>query len=276
MTKQTERSERKPNRYSQIIERIFIAGYTEGTRVVAFTREQIVDVAQELGINLPKNLGDVVYSFRYRTPLPETVRVCAPEGESWIILPAGRSMYRFFATPHANVLPNGLLSETKLPESTPGVIAKYALSDEQALLARLRYNRLVDIFTGVTCYSLQSHLRTTVPEMGQVETDEIYIGLDEFGIHYVFPVQAKGGSDMLSIVQVVQDVGLCQQKFPSLLCRPIAAQFMEPNLIALFSFEASGSEMPRLLAERHYRLVAPDQVIEDDLLAYRSRVAQVQ
>lgn len=270
----TQQAKRQPNRYSQIIERLFFAGYTEGARVVAFTREQIVEVAQELGIKLPKNLGDVVYSFRYRTPLPEAVRVRAPEGESWIILPAGRSRYRFFATAHANVLPNGLLPETKLPDSTPGVIAMYALSDEQALLARLRYNRLIDIFTGVACYSLQNHLRTTVPDMGQVETDEISIGVDKFGIHYVFPVQAKGGSDMLSIVQVLQDVGLCQRKFPSLVCRPIAAQFMEPNLIALFSFEANGREMPRLLAERHYRLVPPEHVLEQDLLAYRSRVAE--
>jgi len=41
----------------------------------------------------------------------------------------------------------------------------YALGDEQALLAKLRYNRLLDIFTGVVCYSLQNHLRTNVPGM---------------------------------------------------------------------------------------------------------------
>lgn len=66
-----------------------------------------------------------------------------------------------------------MLAETKIPDSTPGIIAKYALNDEQALLAKVRYNRLIDIFTGVACYSLQSHLRTTVPKIGQVETDEI-------------------------------------------------------------------------------------------------------
>lgn len=29
----------------------------------------------------------------------------------------------------------------KVPDSTPGLIVKYALSDEQALLAKARYNR---------------------------------------------------------------------------------------------------------------------------------------
>ena len=83
-----------------------------------------------------------------------------------------------------NIAPNKLLAETKIPDATPGVITMYALGDEQALLAKLRYNRLIDIFTGVACYSLQSHLRTTVPNIGQVETDEIYIGIDRRGAHY--------------------------------------------------------------------------------------------
>jgi hypothetical protein len=56
-----------------------------------------------------------------------------------------------------------MLAETKVPDSTPGLISLYALNDEQALLARLRYNRLIDIFTGISCYSLQSHLRTALP-----------------------------------------------------------------------------------------------------------------
>jgi len=54
---------------------------------------------------------------------------------------------------YAIARPNPLLSETKIPDATPGIIDMYALTDEQALLAKVRYNRLVDVFTGVTCYS---------------------------------------------------------------------------------------------------------------------------
>ena len=150
---------------------------------------------------------------------------------------------------------------------------KYAFNDEQALLARLRYNRLVDIFTGVTCYSLQNHLRTTVPEMGQVETDEIYVGLDKRGAHYVFPVQAKGGTDKLNVVQIEQDFAVCAAKFPSLVCRPIAAQFMAGGVIALFEFEQADG-IVSISAEKHYKLVPPDEISSDDLAAYRSRAAE--
>ena len=93
------------------------------------------------------------------------------------------------------LIPNQNLAGTKIPDATPGIIAKYAFSDEQALLTRIRANRLIDIFLGIACYSLQNHLRTTVVGMGQVETDEIYVGVDKGGSHYVVPVQAKGGGD---------------------------------------------------------------------------------
>ena len=110
------------------------------------------------------------------------------------------------------------------------------LSDEQALLAKLRYKRLIDVFTGVTCYSLQSHLRTQAPDLGQVETDEIYVSLDRKGAHYVFPVQAKGERERLGVVQVEQDFDMCGTKFPSLICRPLGARFIEDDLIAIFEF----------------------------------------
>ena len=56
---------RESNRYGQIIERIFLARYQEGTHEIIFEREDLVAVAEELQIKLPKNLGDVIYSFRY-------------------------------------------------------------------------------------------------------------------------------------------------------------------------------------------------------------------
>src|SRR5919108_14586 len=140
----------------------------------------------------------------------------------------------------------------KVPDSTPGIVTKYSLDDEQALLAKLRYNRLVDIFTGVACYSLQNHLRTTAPNMGQVETDEIYIGVDKKGAHYIFPIQAKGGKDKLSVVQIEQDLAVCAKKFPSLICRAIGAQFMAEGVIALFEFE-EGEGGVTIGDEKHYR-----------------------
>ncbi len=259
------------NRYLQIIERIFLFHYTEGVEEIFFEREELVKTASELGINLPKNLGDIIYSFRYRVALPDSIRSKAPEGRVWVIRPAGRSRYCFAAITPVEILPSPVLAETKIPDSTPGIVEMYALSDEQALLAIVRYNRLVDILTGIACYSLQNHLRTYVRGIGQVETDEIYVGLDNRGAHYVFPIQAKGGSDKLSIIQLEQDFAVCAAKFPNLLCNAIAAQFMKNDLIALFLFEMGDSGIT-LLNEKHYRLVPAAEISKEELLTYRSRL----
>ena len=75
--------------------------------------------------------------------------------------------------------------------STPEIVANLRLDDEQALLAIVRYNRLIDTFLGLTTYSVRNHLRTTVKGIGQIEIDELYFGVDKHGCHYVIPVSGK-------------------------------------------------------------------------------------
>jgi len=75
---------------------------------------------------------------------------------------AGRAQYQLSLVKKSRIIPSEIMAETKIPDATPGVITKYSSNDEQALLAKIRYNRLVDIFTRLTCYSLQNHYRTTV------------------------------------------------------------------------------------------------------------------
>lgn len=267
----SEAAKTSPNRYMQIIERIFFNHYKKGATEVCFERKEIEIVAKELSINLPKNLGDIVYSFRYRVALPESIRDKATGDKQWIIRPAGRSRYCFVLSAEPRISPATMKAETKIPDATPGLVAMYSLDDEQALLAKLRYNRLIDIFTGITCYSLQNHLRTFLAGMGQVETDEIYVGVDKKGRQYVFPVQAKGGTDNLNIVQIEQDFALCASKFPDLICRPIGAQFMEGNVIVLFEFEST-PEGVKMSEEEHYRLVSPDEVTPELLRSYQERL----
>lgn len=256
------------NRYGRIIEAIFAERYQPGATEVDFERSDIETTAEQLGIKLPKNLGDVLYSFRYRAALPGAIIATAPDDSEWIIRSVGRSKYRFALVKETALIPEPMMARIKVPDATPGLIERYRLSDEQALLAKLRYNRLLDIFTGITCYSLQTHLRTTVVGMGGVETDELYVGIDRRGVHYVLPVQAKGGTDRLHVVQIEQDFAMCAEKFPSLPCRAIAAQFMADDVIALFEL-AQGAEYVEILEQKHYQLVPSEDVSDDDLRRYQ-------
>jgi len=261
-------SERGGTRYVEIIRVIFDGKYAPGSLEFRFDRVEIETAAAKLGIKLPKNLGDVVYSFRYRTPLPQSVRDRAPKGREWVIRPAGKGKYRFSAVKFANIQPAVGRKPIKVPDGTPGIIEMYAKEDEQALLAKVRYNRLIDTFTGITCYSLQSHLKTTVEGLGQVETDEVYVGVDAHGVHYILPVQAKRGNGQLGIIQIESDIQMCAEKYPGAVCRPIGAQILAGGTIALFQFE-TGPDGVEITEERHYQLVPPEKLSAEDLASYR-------
>lgn len=258
------------NRYKALIEQIFFDRYKKGVTEIAFVRDDLISAAKALRIQLPRNLGDVVYSIRYRTPMPEKVLSTQPDGKEWIVEGKGRSQYAFKLVRRNRILPNPDLVTIKVPDSTPEIITAYALTDEQALLAKVRYNRLIDIFLGITTYSLQSHLRTTVQGIGQIEIDEVYVGVDRQGRQYVLPVQAKGGKDQLGSVQIKQDIACCSEKFPNLICRAISTQFMDEDLIAMFELAEDKGDI-KIVDEKHYKLVPSDQITAADLKAYRTR-----
>lgn len=265
-----ENNGRQPNRYQAIIERVFASHHSKSATEFEFTRDEFVAIATALGIALPKNVGDVIYSFRYRNELPDSIRKTAVKGLEWIIEGAGRARYRFKQVRLNRIVPREELLTIKIPDATPEIIAAYALSDEQALLAKVRYNRLVDVFLGIAAFSLQNHLRTTVKNVGQIEIDEIYVGLDRHGRQFVVPVQAKGGGDKHGVVQTQQDILCCAEKFPNLICRAVSAQFMTEERIALFELTVQDGEV-KVVDERHYELVAASSISSEDLQQYASR-----
>lgn len=258
------KDKRESGRYDALIEGVFFANYRRGARRVGFTREEFFAHARKRGIKLPKNLGDVIYSYRFRKPLPARVRATASGGEEWVIRGTGTGSYVFQLVPEAKIKPRPGLYRIKIPEATPEIVARYALTDEQALLAKVRYNRLIDVFLGVTAYSLQNHLRTQIRGVGQIEVDELYVGVNKRGAQFIIPVQAKGGKDKIGVVQIEQDVSLCRERFPDLICRSVAAQFIADDIIAMFELTVAEDRV-QIVEERHYHLVPAEQITSDDL-----------
>ncbi len=260
-------------KYEQVIEWVFNRNYQPGKVRIAFNREDLITASEALGFERIKNLGDIPYSFRFRRELPVSVRRVAPEGTEWIIVGAGVGEYQFRLAAPGKIRPNPHIRPVKVPDATPEIVRHYAHGkDEQSLLTRARYNRLIDIFTGITCYSIQNHLRTTVSGIGQVEVDEIYVGINKRGTHFVLPCQAKSPGDKFGIVQVMQDIALCQERYPNAICKPIALQFMGDNCVAILELAVTEEyEMLKfsIVEERHYELVPRAQISDEELRALK-------
>lgn len=258
----------KGAQYKTIITEIFRRHYRGKGKEFVFEREEIEEIGRAMGVGAPRNLGDVVYSFRHRRMLPDEILKTQPEGMHWLILGAGDARYRFRLSRLAYIEPTKGLLVRKIPDATPQVISHYALSDEQALLAKIRYNRLLDVFLGITAYSLQNHLRTKIKNYGQIEIDELYIGVDAKGVQYIAPVQAKGGSDKLGVIQTIQDTVYCteNEKYAHCVVRPVSAQFIG-DVIAMFELTFDGDDVS-IVQEKHYRLTETGSISPADLSAY--------
>ena len=256
-------------KYEQIIEWVFNQNYHRDKVRVSFNREELAQASEALGFDRIKNLGDIPYSFRFRRELPDSIQNTALKGAVWIIVGAGVGKYQFRLAAPGKIQQNPNIKPIKVPDATPEIVRHYAPgTDEQALLARARYNRLVDIFTGITCYSIQNHLRTTVSKIGQVEVDEIYVGVNKRGTHFVLPCQAKSPDDKFGIVQVMQDIALCQERYPNAICKPIALQFISNNGVAILELAVTEEDellKLNIVEEKHYELVPRAQILDAEL-----------
>lgn len=263
------------SKYEQIIEWIFSRNYTPHRVLVPFNRDELARASTALGFARIKNLGDIPYAFRFRRDLPETIQSTAPAGAEWIIVGMGVGEYAFRLASPGKIEPGAHYYPIKLPDATPEIVRQYAPgTDEQALLTCARYNRLVDLFTGLTCYSIQNHLRTTVSYIGQVEVDEIYVGMNKRGTHFVLPCQAKSPGDRFGIAQVMQDMALCKERYPAAICRPIALQFMDENNVALLELtirEENDVLMLNTVDEKHYQLVNRSRIADEELMGLKEQ-----
>ncbi len=257
------------SKYEQIIEWIFFNNYREADTIMSFSRDELALASSKLGFARIKNLGDIPYSFRFRRDLPETIQATAPQNSEWIIVGMGIGKYAFRLASPGKIKPGSHYYPVKVPDATPEIVRLYTSgTDEQALLTRVRYNRLVDIFTDLTCYSVQNHLRTTVSHIGQVEIDEIYVGVNKRGTHFILPCQAKSPGDQFGIAQVMQDMALCQERYPTAVCKPVALQFTAENNVAMLELavrEESNILKLNVVEEKHSQLVPRSEISESEL-----------
>lgn len=270
---QAESEANMASKYDQVIERVFFNNEVGAKSRITFDRKELAQACRDLGISRIKNLGDIVYSYRFRKELPAKLKETAPVDCEWIIVGAGIGLYEFRLSLKSKIEPAPNRQKIKIPDSTPVIVKMYApANDEQALLTKVRYNRIIDLFTGVTCYSIQNHLRTTVDGIGQIEVDEIYLGINKNGTHFVFPCQAKSPGDKFGIVQTLQDIKFCEARYNHVSCRPIALAFLDNDSFALLELmieEDKNILKLVVINEKHYKLVDKDNLSIEEIERYK-------
>ena len=225
------------SQYDEVILSVFSHHYREGAKYLKFQKDELADACRKYGITV-RNIPDIIYTYRTgRRMLPPKILATG----HWAIAPAGRGAYAFrllrnpphFDIPFKDYAPVDIYNA--IPEVVEGLLRR----DEQSLLTRILYNRLVDIFTGLTCFHIQNHHRSFVADMGEVELDSLYVGMDKKGALYVLPIEAKSQaeSEMIGRIQVSQMAKLVRQDFSRLSRRVLAVKDLADGTIAMVEFD---------------------------------------
>lgn len=109
----------RTNSYKALIERIFFEHWEDGVAEFEFARDEAQQAASALGIKLPKNVGDIFYSFRFRIGFPQSIIDTQSNGLEWVIQGAGKSRYRFKLVPITRIKPREDLARIAIPDATP-------------------------------------------------------------------------------------------------------------------------------------------------------------
>ncbi len=253
----------EPRNRDEVIERVFQKKYASQAAEVGFSmddvREAIAAVAKVRPGYRENNVADLRYQFTSgRRPLPESINKLGP----WMIVGRGKGQYAFVkldTSPAINIQED--LLAILLPSATPEIVLEYAGSDEQGLLAKVHYNRLLDVFLQITCYHLQNHWRTSIKNKGQCEIDDLYVGLNNNGKQFVIPVEAKCAKENLSKTQIVQIIDFARAKYPMLIMRPVGVQEMLDGSVVLIEFvPAAHPDQIKIREMRRYKLVTMAEV----------------
>lgn len=223
---------------------------------IPFSRSHIEVAMEELDISVG-NVPDIPYAYRSRRPLPDEI---ADYGYTAVIIDDTREgadpTYMFTKTDQLISVPGEVDRAHQTSTSAlPKAVRKYIGEDEQGALTQVRYAGLLDDFTGLETYHLQSHLRMRVKGR-EAELDDLYVGVDHKETHHALAVEAKGVGETLNKNQLIRNTRGIEGKsrYPDSV-RTLAVKLDDDGYFYLFEFEVfkDGDGNDRVTIDRVWR-----------------------
>ncbi len=234
--------------YVPVILKLFRDRWRPGAATVVFSLDDVRTAVEAVRAvsDTPdaissRNPADVIYRMRSRTKLPEEILA-----KGFHVLRAvGRGRYQFEKA-SSGIMEVPVCDLTPAIDQTPMPVRRLlpetmAEMDEQALLSVVGYCQLLDHFTGMKVYRLRSHVRKSVPGIGQAELDAIDVGIasGDDDVPVVFPIEAKAVSDELNRVQIYNMIQYAAHYFPGLKVRPLALKVDYQSAVHLMEFNVA-------------------------------------
>jgi hypothetical protein len=248
--------------YGPVLIAIFRRKFKEGMVSVTFTLDEIRAelIAQDLEA---RNAPDLIYRMKSRTQLPEEIQLLGFR----ILSITGRGKYALLLGDETLIGYPDRVNVEEIEDRTPAAVREllpedFGAVDEQMLLSVLRYNDLFTRFLGVPTFHLKSHVRKSVPNVGQAEVDDVHVaimpGRSDRSRLVIVPVEAKAKDDPVNRVQIAMQVRYAMHAYPNLDVRPLTVKLFDDGVILFMEFEPTFEPNDlAILRHTYYRLTAP-------------------
>ena len=241
--------------YARIIREQFNRVYRENAEELPFSKADLEKTCQDLGEDV-SNVPDIIYTFRVRRELPEEILARG----NWVISPRGRGLYAFtkLANPPRFDIAYTDYAPVRIYSAIPEVVYGLLRRDEQSLLTKVLYNRIIDVFTGLTCFLIQNHYRSFVEGVGEVELDALYVGVDKAGRLSIIPVEAKSKAEheKMGRVQIAHMAHLARQDFPELDRIILGIKDLPDDTIAVVQFtDSTNPDEIQIMSVKRFQIV---------------------
>jgi len=120
----------------------------------------------------------------------------------------------------------------------------------------VRYNSLIDIFLGLTAFSLHSKVVASI-QSELIEIEELYIGLDQRDCRYAIPVQTAGQDERISGSRAAEHIEFVEKKFRGMRTIAVGAKLIDERTVALFELRLEDDKI-KVVKEKHYALMPPN------------------
>ena len=148
-------------------------------------------------------------------------------------------------------------------DNTPTVVGQLARDERELLLARLRFNRLLDNFLGISTFPV--HLLFDSPFYDSIgpEVEELHFGIAPFGDKCMVIVLSErwNGSPAISKLRASSEVPFKYSH--NMRVHFILAHQTGGNCLALIELDLS-SQRSKVKAEKHYEFIKPDELNAHD------------
>ena len=209
---------------------------------ISFERTDILEIcAKEFG-KAPKNLGDIIYSLRYRLDYLSTYDYLLEKDYTWTLLSTGIGKYEL--SPLKKLRIPSLESEDiiYIKDNTPKHIHELRPLNDQSLLMKIIQNDILNEFLQDDLVFLQAHHKVNLQNWGQAEIDGILAS--NYSPH-LYLVEVKGYTEVIAWPQMIQLKMYAQQNHSDTPFTPLFIQSHKDWSFSVVQFDYTNS-FPRV------------------------------